>query len=72
MFKMWMKSAISLLKQDLERNFMLCEGSKVDSFAENNLEMMPSWDTIEISEQGEDEQVIKSKIRVPQHLSLPG
>ena len=33
---------------------------------------MPAWDTIEISEQGEDEQVIKSKIRVPQHLSLPG
>ena len=40
--------------------------------AENDLKMMPAWDTIEISEQGEDEQVIKSKIRVPQHLSLPG
>ena len=42
------------------------------TFAENNLKMMPAWDTIEISEQGEDEQVIKSKIRVPQHLSMPG
>ena len=44
----------------------------LDLLAENDLKMMPAWDTIEISEQGEDEQVIKSKIRVPQHLSLPG
>ena len=72
MFKMWIKSVISQLKQDLERNWMFDEKSRIESFAENNLKMMPAWDTIEISEQGEDDQVVKSKIRVPQHLSLPG
>ena len=72
LFKVWIQSVISRLKRDLERKLMLCEGSENDTFAENNLKMMPAWDTIEISEQGEDDQVIKSKIRVPQHLSMPG
>ena len=73
LFKVWIQSEISRLKHHLERKLMLCEGSpEKDTFAENNLKMMSAWDTIEISEQGEDEQVIKSKIRVPQHLSMPG
>ena len=36
----------------------------------DNLKLMLSWEIIEISEQGEDDQIVKSKIRVPQNLSL--
>ena len=38
--------------------------------AENTFEILPAWDSIEISEEGEEGTVIKSTIRVPQHLSV--
>ena len=63
LFKLWIESVTRQLRLDLDQSLVN------DSL--RNLEMMPAWDTIEISEKGEDGQVIRSKIRVPQHLSLP-
>lgn len=64
LFKTWIKSVTSRFEADLK--------SKLVNNAKTNLNMMLNWDSIEISEQGDEEgQVVKSKIRVPQHLSLP-
>ena len=62
-FKLWISSVIKNLKEDLSKALV--------NHPEANLKLMPAWDTIEISEQGEDDQIVKSKIRVPQHLSFP-
>lgn len=63
LFKIWIASVSQQLETKLKE--------KLVNESKTNLNMMLNWDCIDISEQGEQGQVVKSKIRVPQHLSLP-
>ena len=61
MFNLWIDQVIITFGQDLTEGLV--------NSPENNLANIPTWDSIEISEEGEDGS-IKSIIKVPQHLSV--
>ncbi len=62
LFNFW----VTGLVQEFEKKLIL----GLENSAENNLVQVPTWDSIEISEEAEDGKTVKSIIRVPQQLSL--
>ena len=64
MFNLWVTKVV----QDFDKDFKDQWSSASSGF---DAGVMLKWDTIEISEQAEDGTEVKSKIKVPQNLSLP-
>ena len=64
MFNLWVTKVVQDFDNDFKDQWSLAR-SGFDAG------VMLKWDTIEISEQAEDGTEVKSKIKVPQNLSLP-
>ena len=61
LFIKWVDEIIEILERDIAQGLL--------NTPEHNMQIIPTWDSIEICEEGE-EGTIKSTIRVPQHLSV--
>ena len=63
MFNLWVTKVVQEFENDFKNQWSLSMTSSSS--------VMLKWDTIEISEQTDDDTEVKSKIKVPQNLSLP-
>ncbi len=63
-FKRWLSALTLDLHASLEQDFS-------DEDPDALLQLFAAWDAIDISEEGEDGKSVKSRIRVPQHPSVP-